>query len=90
MEKLIFKHFQEEHEKKMKLYICEDNIDTIKHQIAQNQGEVDDSTSNYLSKLEKDQKWLEENYNQLVDRRNFLQNVNFLILLKKLKIMYRK
>lgn len=34
MERMIFQQFQDEHESKIKLYTCEDNIDSVKQTIA--------------------------------------------------------
>ena len=61
MENMIFQQFSDEHECKLKLYICEDNIDNQKQTIAKSLGEnVDESINTNLTNLENQQKELEQ------------------------------
>ena len=75
-EHMIFQQFQDEHECKLKLYICEDNIDNQKQTIARTLGEnADEKNHTYLANLEIQQQDLESKYKEQVDKRPNIQNV---------------
>lgn len=52
LEKKILTHFQIEGEALTKFYIAEDNLESMKQNVAKNLGEVDDSTKSYLTSLD--------------------------------------
>ena len=53
LERKILKHYQEEHEAKIKYYTCEDSIENVKQTIARTQGDPEENVQIYFDELKR-------------------------------------